>query len=242
MVLFDPINIFMTQVPPGISGQPAHYDPKLVDHETLANELALLNIGDFEPLNIKINTSALMHEISQFRDDWQDYLSRTDRPNNRKGLTLTTLPGKTHRDAPSLAEASYAAKRRLSELEFNHKTDVYHACKTLTPLFDQFSDLGRTFFVKSDTGGYFVPHRDHPAMPRDVFRLVMFANNCGPLDYDWWMDDRKLQIEPGRVYYVNTRKTHRTISWVNDSVHLILNVPMTSENVARVIANLQHTH
>jgi mannose-6-phosphate isomerase-like protein (cupin superfamily) len=70
----------------------------------------------------------------------------------------------------------------------------------------------------------------------------MFANNCGPLDYDWWMDDRKLQIEPGRVYYVNTRKTHRTISWVNDSIHLILNIPMTSANVAKVIANLHHTH
>ena len=79
-------------------------------------------------------------------------------------------------------------------------------------------------------------------MPRDVFRLIVFLNNCGPYDYDWWMDDRKAQIEHGRVYYVNTRLTHRTISWVNDSIHLILNVPMTSENVAKVIANLQHSH
>ncbi len=232
----------MTQVPPGVSGRPAHFDPNTVDKNTLANELALISVGDFEPLNIKINTASLMYELSRFRDDWQDYLPRTDRPNNRKGLTLTTLPGKTHKDAPSLAEASYAAKRRLSELEFNHRTEVYDACRSLEPLFSVFPDLGRTFFVKSDTGGYFVPHRDHPAIPRDVFRLVVFVNNCGPLDYDWLMDDRKLQIEHGRVYYVNTRKTHRTISWVNDSVHLILNVPMTAENVARVIANLQHTH
>jgi hypothetical protein len=127
-------------------------------------------------------------------------------------------------------------------LEFNHKTAVYNACFSLDPLFEIFPDLGRSFFVKCGIGGYFVPHRDHPAMPRDVFRLVMFANNCGPLDYDWLMDDRKLQIEHGRVYYVNTRKTHRTISWVEDSIHLILNIPMTTENVAKVIANLQHTH
>jgi hypothetical protein len=236
------INIFMTKIPLGVSGQSAHYDPKMLTPQSLADEISLLNIGDFEPLNIKIDTAKLMLELSQFQNDWQDYLPRTDRPNNRKGLTLTTLPGKTHLDAPSLAEASYAAKRRLSELEFDHKTDVYHACASLDPLFSIFSELGRTFFVKSDIGGYFVPHRDHPAMPRDVFRLVMFGNNCGPLDYDWWMDDKKLQIEPGRVYYVNTRKTHRTISWVNDSIHLILNVPMTSKNVARVLANLQHTH
>jgi hypothetical protein len=230
------------KVPPGISGQPAHYDPMLVDHVTLANEVSLLTIGDFEPLKIKIDTNSLMRELEPFRNDWQDYLPRTDRPNNRKGLTLTTLPGKTHRDAPSLAEASYAAGRRLSELEFNHQTEVYHSCHSLKPLLDLFPNLGRTFFVRSDIGGYFVPHRDHPSLTRDVFRLVVFVNNCGPLDYDWLMDDRKLQIEQGRVYYVNTRKTHRTISWVNDSIHLILNVPMTAENVARVIANLQHTH
>jgi hypothetical protein len=232
----------MTQVPLGISGQSALYNSNLVGQETLANEVSLLAIGDFEPLNIKINTASLLHELSQFRGDWQDYLPRTDRPNNRQGLTLTTLPGKTHLDAPSLAEASFEAKRRLSELEFNHKTEVYHACRSLSPLFETFPTVGRSFFVKSNIGGYFVPHRDHPAMPRDVFRLVVFVNNCGPLDYDWLMDDRKLQIEPGRVYYVNTRKTHRTISWVNDSVHLILNIPMTLENVASVIANLQHTH
>lgn len=236
------INIFMSHIPPGISGRPAHYDPNLVNQEIIANELSLLTIGDFEPLNIKIDTNLLLNELDQFKDDWQDYLPRTDRPNNRKGLTLTTLPGKTHLDAPSLAEASYAAKRKLSELEFNHKTDVYNACESLDPLFSLFPNVGRTFFVKCNIGGYFVPHRDHPAITRDVFRLVMFVSNCGPLDYDWLMDDRKLQIEHGRVYYMNTRKTHRTVSWVNDSIHLILNVPMTSENIAKVIANLQHTH
>lgn len=232
----------MTTVPPGVSGRSAIYDPANVDLTSLSNEISLLNIGDFEPLKIKIDVNSLMSELEKFKNDWQDYLPRTDRPNNRKGLTLTTLPGKTHLDAPSLAEASFAAGRRLSELEFHHRTDVFHACRSLDPLFSQFPVLGRTFLVKSNIGGYFVPHRDEPAMPRDVFRLIVFVNNCGPYDYDWWMDDRKLQIEHGRVYYVNTRKTHRTISWVNESIHLILNVPMTSENVARIIANLQHSH
>lgn len=232
----------MAIIPPGISGRSAIYDPTNVDITALSNEVSLLNIGDFEPLKIKIDVNLLMTELDRFKNDWQDYLPRSDRPNNRKGLTLTTLPGKTHLDAPSLAEASYAAGRRLSELEFDHRTEVYHACRSLDPLFSQFPTLGRTFLVKSNTGGYFVPHRDEPAMPRDVFRLIVFVNNCGPYDYDWLMDDRKLQIEHGRVYYVNTRRTHRTISWVDNSIHLILNVPMTSENVSRVIANLQHSH
>ena len=229
------------KVPPGVSGRAAQYNG-IIDQSTLANELALLNLGPFEPLNIQIDLQKYLQEIKEFDGQWVDYLPRTDRANNRKALTLTNLPGKTHQDVPSLAEASYAAGRRLSELEFNEKTDVYHACTSLQPFLDSWQPLGRTFIVQSNTGGYFVPHRDHPSMPRECFRLICFLNNCGPLQYDWLMDDRKMNIQMGQVYYVNTRMTHRTISWVDNSQHLILNVPFTTDNVAKVIANLQHTH
>lgn len=230
------------KVPPGVSGQSAKYNSEEVTLETVANELVLANLGPFEPLNIRINLGQYLNEIKQFDEQWVDYLPRTDRPNNRKALTLTNLPGKTHTDVPSLAQASYAAGRKLSELEFNQPTDVYRACTSLHPFLDMWQPLGRTFIVQSNTGGYFVPHRDHPSMPRDVFRLVVFLNNVGPLQYDWLMDDRKMNIQPGQVYYVNTRITHRTISWVDNSQHLILNVPFTSENVAKVVGNLHHTH
>lgn len=229
------------KVPPGVSGRAAQYNG-IIDQSTLANELALLNLGPFEPLNIQIDLQKYMQEIAQFDNDWVDYLPRTDRPNNRRALTLTNLSGKTHQDVPSLAEASYAAGRRLSELEFNEKTEVYNACTSLQPFLDSWQPLGRTFIVQSNTGGYFVPHRDHPSMPRECFRLICFLNNCGPLQYDWLMDDRKMNIQIGQVYYVNTRMTHRTISWVDNSQHLILNVPFTTDNVAKVIANLAHTH
>jgi len=229
------------KVPPGISGRPAQYKGN-VDTETLSNELALLNLGPFEPLNIQIDLNKYMQEISQFDNDWVNYLPRTDRPNNRKAMTLMSLPGKTHRENTSLAEASYAAGRQLSELEFNTPTDVYKICTSLSSVLDQWQPLGRSMIVRCDTGGYFVPHRDATSMPRDCFRLVAFLNNCGPLQYDWLMDDRKMLIHPGQLYYVNTRLTHRTISWVDNSHHLILNVPFTTANVARVIASLAHTH
>jgi hypothetical protein len=229
------------KVPPGVSGRAAQYNGN-IDTETLSNELALLNLGPFEPLNIHIDLQKYLQEIKEFDGQWVDYLPRTDRPNNRQALTLTNLSGKTHQDVPSLAEASYAAGRRLSELEFNEKTDVYHACTSLQPFLDSWQPLGRTFIVQSNTGGYFVPHRDHPSMPRECFRLICFLNNCGPLQYDWLMDDRKMNIQMGQVYYVNTRMTHRTISWVDNSQHLILNVPFTTGNVARIISSLAHTH
>jgi len=229
------------KVPPGISGRPAQYTGN-VDTETLSNELALLNLGPFEPLNIRIDLVKYMYEIKQFDSDWVNYLPRTDRPNNRKAMTLMSLPGKTHKENTSLAEASYAAGRQLSELEFNQPTDVYKSCTSLSSVLDQWQPLGRSMIVRCDTGGYFVPHRDATSMPRDCFRLVAFLNNCGPLQYDWLMDDRKMLIQPGQLYYVNTRLTHRTISWVDNSHHLILNVPFTTANVSKVIASLQHTH
>lgn len=230
------------KVPPGVSGRSAHYTSENVSLETVSNELALSVLGPFEPLNIWIDLGKYMQEISQFDDDWVDYLPRTDRPNNRRALTVTNLPGKSHTDVPSLAQASYAAGRVLSELEFNQPTDVYRACTSLHPFLNAWEPLGRTFIVQSNTGGYFVPHRDHPSMPRDVFRLIVFLNNVGPLQYDWLMDDRKMHIQPGQVYYVNTRMTHRTISWVDNSQHLILNIPFNSANVSKVIASLAHTH
>lgn len=230
-------------VPPGISGRNPVYDSNKVTLETVANELALLNLGDFEPLSFKINTTQFMNEIQQFNNDWVDYLPRKEWQNNRQALSLTNLSGKTHKDNVSQAEASYAAGRLVEETEFNSPTNVYRACNSLHPLLKEFDPIGRTFLVKSNVGGFFVPHRDHPTMPRKTFRIAVFLNNCDPLQYDWLIDtDRKLPIELGRAYYINTRKTHRTISWVNDSIHLIMNIPFTSENVAKVFSNLQHRH
>lgn len=232
----------MATVRQGVSGRPPEYDVNKVSPEDIANELALLQLGDVIPLDIKIDTQLLNNELRLFESDWQPYLPRNDRPNNRFGLSVTTFPGYDHTSAPSLAEISVEQNRRVSETECRQPTEVYHTCRSLHPLLNLFPFLGRTFFVRSDIGGYFVPHRDHPSMPRDVFRLIVFAKNCGMYEYDWLMDDRKLPIEEGRVYYVNTRKMHRTISWVNGSTHLILNVPFNSENVGKVISHLQHRH
>ena len=230
-------------VQPGVSGQRPIYDVNNVNLETISNELSLSKLGDFEPLDFKIDCNSFMNEIYKFKDEWVDYLPRTDRPNNRKALVLTNLPGRSHTDDPSLAEAWVRYGRKVSEVEFNSKTDVYNSCYSLHNLLNEFSPLGRSFLVKCDIGGYFVPHRDHPTLPRDVFRVVVFLNNCNTMDYDWIQGiDKKMPIEMGRAYYVNTMQTHRTISWVNDSIHLILNIPATSDNVAKVLAHLQHRH
>jgi hypothetical protein len=223
--------------------RPTKYNSATVSHETVSDELALLTLGDFEPLNFFIDPGQFNREIAKFDNDWVDYLPRADRLNNRKGLVITNLEGKTHQDNPSQAQASYAAGRKVFEREFSHPTTVYQNCPSLHPLLDTFSPLGRTFLVKSNMGGYFAPHRDHPEIPRETFRIAVFLKNCKTYDYDWIIGtDTKLQIDEGRAYYINTRRTHRTVSWVDDSIHLIINVPFTTENVSKLIANLKYGH
>jgi hypothetical protein len=229
-------------VPNGISGQRPAFDAKNVTQEHLALEMALLQLGDFEPLDLIIDVNKFKKEIQEFEAGWQDYLPRPGRSNPRKGLTLTNMPGYTYRSSPSLAEAATRERRRVSELEFNQPTEVYNKCSSIKDVLTEFGPLGRTFLVKCNQGGHFVPHRDHPGMPREVFRIAAFLENVAPLDYDWLMDDKKVNIEPGRLYYINTRKTHRTISWVDNSIHLIVNLPFNNENVAKVISHLLHRH
>ena len=61
-------------VPSGISQKPVEYDSSKVDLETLANEMSLLTLGDFEPLDFKIDVGQFMREISAFQSDWVEYL------------------------------------------------------------------------------------------------------------------------------------------------------------------------
>lgn len=210
---------------------------------TISDELSLLNLGDTEGLKIKIHTPDFHKEIEALNDQWVDYLPRPDRTNNRKGLALYNLPGKTHQENPSLREASKEVGRRLSEVEFSHPTEIVEKLPSLHPVLNMFDSLGRTFLVRSDMGGYFPPHRDHPVMPRETFRLIVFLKNCGTMEYDWIMgQSNKMEIDEGRVYYINTRKVHRTMSYTNESIHLIMNIPMTTHNVATVLDNLLYTH
>lgn len=223
--------------------QRQQYNVDTISLGTVSDELSLLNLGDTEGLNIKIDTTNFHKEIKELEDQWIDYLPRPDRTNNRKGLALYNLPGKTHQENPSLREASKEAGRRLSEVEFSHPTEIVEKLPSLHPVLNMFNSLGRTFLIRSDMGGYFPPHRDHPVMPRETFRLIVFLKNCGTMEYDWIMGQSdKMEIDEGRVYYINTRKVHRTMSYTNESIHLIMNIPMTTHNVATVLDNLLYTH
>ena len=81
-------------VKPGVSGQPVKYDTSKVKLETVADELCLLSLGDWEGLKDKINIGQYKKEIKELENEWVDYLPRTDKVNNRKALSLMTYQEK----------------------------------------------------------------------------------------------------------------------------------------------------
>ena len=211
--------------------------PKLLD---LATEMQLDALGDFVPLKIKVDINSFKKEISAYHDKWDPYLHREGSLNDRVGLNMVGLPGDTPQDSISMPEAQKRVGRKLSELDFDTPTQLFHDTPSLHHLMNSFPKLGRCTLVKVNKGGWFPSHRDGVLLNRRAFRIVAFLTNTGHESYQWEHDYRIRNIEEGRCYYIDTRKQHRTHSYVHDSIHLVMNIPKTYENVLRVIDLLQH--
>ena len=54
----------------GVSGKSVIYDTSKVEFPTVADELALLSIGDWEPLRIKINYKQFQKEIKELESEY----------------------------------------------------------------------------------------------------------------------------------------------------------------------------
>jgi hypothetical protein len=214
------------------------YEPT---EEDLKCEMQLGAIGSFEPLMWKFDINQFKREIEPWNNSWVPYLQREGWSNNREGLCLVGLEGDNPNDSLSMPEAVFRAKRKLKETDFNAPTALYNDLPVLHDMLDYFSPLGRTMLIKSNAGGWFPPHRDNPSLTRETFRIVAFlSDNTTHESYEWEMEGRKMNIVPGRAYYVDTRKTHRTSSWMDNSIHLIVNVPKTWENVLKLISSTEN--
>jgi hypothetical protein len=203
--------------------------------DQLISEVQLLSLGDYFPLSIEVDVKKLMADLVPYKDKWSPYLPREGRTNNREGLCLVGLEGDSYTDSFSIPEARMRTGKPLLDSDFNVPTQLFNDCPSLHPFLNYFMPLGRTMLIKVNEGGWFAPHRDGRWIFRDSFRLIVFCQNCSGSVFNWYMNGKSIDIEEGRVYYVNTRLEHRTISYVNDSIHLIVNVPVTLENVLKLL-------
>jgi len=206
--------------------------------EDIKCELQLNMLGTLEPLKFKINLSQFENEITNYKKEWVPYLPRDGKDNSRQGLMLWGLEGDSPSDSLSLPEARQRAGRKVMETDFSHPTQLYKDLNSIHDLCDYFAPLGRTFLIKADAGSYFPPHRDHPYLTRDCFRICAFLENTSPDEFEWIHNHKQLPINSGDVIYVDTAKEHRTHSWRNGSIHLIMNIPKTWENVMKLMSVL----
>jgi hypothetical protein len=214
-------------------------DPKSLEptQEDIKCELQLGMLSFWEPLSFKVDVSKFMKEVKALDDRWVPYLRREGIMNNREGISLMGLPGATMEQGLSMPEAIKQLGRIPSECEFNSKTEAYDMLPSLHELLEYFQPLGRTMLVKANAGGFFPPHKDAQKLTRDTFRVIAFVSwNVTRDEFEWEMEYTKVPIKPGGVYYVDTTKTHRTHSWVDDSIHLVMNVPKTWENVLKLMS------
>lgn len=212
---------------------PSSVEPSMED---IKCELQLQALSFFEPLNFLINYGHFKEQIQPWNDKWIPYLQREGVANNRQALTVVGLPGNTPDQYVSRPEASIAAGRELDETDFNAPTALYNELQCLHPLLNYWKPLGRTMLIKANRGGWFPPHKDEPLLNRTCFRVAVFLGNVDHESYEWNMEGKNVLIKPNRAYYIDTRKTHRTASWADDSIHLIMNIPKTWENVIKLVS------
>ena len=213
--------------------------------EDIRCEMQLQAIGDWAPLDIKIDKKLFNDELKQFDEKWVPYLRREGVTNDREGLLLVGAEGDSVGDSLSMPEVrkrlGEKPGERILEKDLSYPTEAYHKLTALHPIFNVFESLGRCMLVKLNKGGWFPPHRDSPYLSRDCFRIVGFLNdNCGHQGFQWVHDYRPVDIEPMRLYYADTRKTHRTAAWDDGLIHLVMNIPKTWENVLKVLSITEH--
>ena len=211
--------------------------PKIMD---LVCESQLAALGDFVPLKVKIKLGEFRNEIKKYDGKWVPYLPREGELNDRQGLNYIGLEGDTPFDSISLPEARKRTGKKLVEIDFSTKTQLYNDLPSLKAITDVWPDPCRCTLVKVNKGGWFPYHRDSVLLNRRTFRIIAFLTNTGAECYQWEHDYTMRTIEEGRCYYVNTQLAHRTHSYVPDSIHLVMNIPKTLENVFRVMDILKH--
>jgi len=198
--------------------------------------LALL--GNCYPTNFTLNDT---HGIVNTIEEKFDYVRYNPRkPIDRWGLSLTSLDGTMSGipDLDSIREYNIENDTKYEEEDFNVPTLAYPYFQEVLYPFEPW--LFRTHILKLNPGGFFPPHRD--VLGLRSFRLIVPLKNCGAPGVNFILDDKILNFEEGRTYFVDTVKMHYIFNATLDpSYWLVMNVKCNEKSVEEVLLNLMQT-
>ena len=161
----------------------------------------------------------------------------------RDGLSITSLDGGLSGipDLDSLLEYNFENGTKYRERDFSVPTPVFEY-PSLKAILEPIQDhIFRSHILKLNNAGYFPPHRDFYGMRVDSFRLIIPLLNCSPPLFTFMHDDKVVNWNEGRVYFVDTAKMHYLFNMHPKPVYLVvLNVDLNIDTVNYVVENIRY--
>lgn len=202
----------------------------------------IVNFGDVVELDFPLWDLERANQVLVKHPGWTEYQAHKP-DNNRWGLSVTSLTGgfSGKPDLYSLREWNKMHNTTYNEADFQARTNVVDFIPELNPMLDFFgASLGRTHFLRLDTGGFFPPHRDNGAIVSSpTFRILVPVSRFGENDMKWLQEDRPLRLDLGRTYFINTTKIHSLFSFVDNCTMLVVNVVATEEILDKIARNVK---
>ena len=198
----------------------------------------LSEFGSCYPLNLKLSKPHDKVSEVEKNFDFVRYNPRKDI--DRWGLSLTSLDGGMSGipDLDSLREYNRENNTSYEEMDFNVPTPAYDIFKEVLDPYKEW--LTRTHILKLNPSGYFPPHRDSHTLK--FFRLIVPLMNTSPPSFTFVLEDKILNLELGRVHFMQTIKMHYLFNMsVTPSYWLVMNINCTKESVTKVIRNLKYS-
>lgn len=165
-----------------------------------------LQTEDFVPLDMKIDIPSFEEQIKPYHNKFRQWgEERTHLP--RYGISLVNETGSIDDD---IDPACYPLDKYNSTYNddycsnyFTVPTEVLNL-QSLSPLKPLFPYLIRSNILWWNIEGGFVDHTDM-GFPTNLLRLW----GTNKEDYVWEYGDKRVTFETGRIYLVDTSKTHR---------------------------------
>lgn len=208
----------------------ASYEPKLT-----LNQFEKLHRDFLTPLDIYIPPNQFEEEIKQYHKhfkQWGPY--HTNFP--RYGLPLVNLTGKIDDKVdPSCMPLDVWCKLNPTEmyweLDFKQPTEVMNL-DCLSPLKPLLPYMRRSNILWWNNTGHFKPHVD--MVPEAITHLRLWGINKTSKEYYLKYGDHRIKdIEPGRLYLIDTLSEHEAFS-VSDYVYTFF-IAVTLDAVGNII-------
>ena len=207
----------------------------LKDTNSIYLQQKLLSLGNVVPLDLNINFGETKQTISAYKEHFKPYNPRK-KEYKRYGLSLTSQDGSLSGipNLDSLYEYNKLHGTNFNEPDFRKWTSVFNDCSSLKEAMKPFHNcMGRSHILRLDKGGFSPPHRDLCGIS---FRLLISLS--GIHSHIFILDEKRIFLEDGQLYFINTLLSHSLFSFKDGSLFVIFNIDLTEEAVKAVYNNL----